>query len=1070
MDKQKRNPDRDFIKVNQILGQQASIGFIPANQILPWIALTLIAYLLTNFFLSLGMPAFFLTAFWLVVSWWLLTGKRPHLFTDRFRRPPGHEWCNAGRLYVPLTASKRRELFGDSSHQVNNKSKLKPIIISKPRGKGRYKFMPFENEADICCLVEIQKKDRKVSGILLRKGQTYQVVFAFRVKGLHDILYSHEVSAAAQNLEAGFKELPKGEKLTLYCGCHSLDQDRQSELDLAAQNCRFPAISVLIRNEQKRIQELKRAGQRQEWEQILFCTWTANEKAQGQNRDALGKTIDWVTNRWSSFWGTLSGNNLTASEQFYTQLLLKAFESGMIHWEVLLSTKMNLQIRPLQTEEIWHWLWQRFNDTPAPDVPQVLRLVETRNGFKLQEEIRNEKHITSLLIQGEKGRTACPEHRSSPDRVYLTGKGKEVGVLTMFEPPPGWSSIRQQLRFVWDIMSNSYIKDTEAWIELTPGNKFVAIDNLRRISKQSKAARQRSVKKGQGRDVGAELKQQESFEAQARLLQGTKPLKVGAAFLVYRNNVEDLNNACSVLANSFGSAKVIRERNIAWEIWLQTLPITFKWLLHSSQSLSERRLTLDSTTVSGVVPLTIPRSIDNRGIEFISHRGGKPLYVDIMHSDTRRALLVGESGSGKSILGCRFAIEALAYNIPVVGMDISSGGESTFKTFIELLGDDGAYYDISSGSSNLMEPPDLRKFDKKERSRRKESWKESLRRALLAIAMGKIKAPHLQQRVDSILIRMLDVFLKDPEIIKRYNEAFTGGWKSDKWQQMPTLSDLLRFCSRERLNLKNFEDLDKAAINQIHSQISALLASRLGKAVSRPSTFSPNPAIKFFALSGLGNENDAYILAINAHAACMRNALSHPKSLFIGDELSVLFHKEGFANMVGELCATGRKDGISLCLITQDYDTICDASAGAQIMQNMTYKLSGRLTNAGVAAAQRYLNYPPAIISANATESFIPKRSGLYSTWLIEAGGRFWRSRYYPGEMTLACVANHNEEKAARQRVLVQYPNDLIGQLKGLQAFTQAYIPALKDGRGFKHLGRQQDFKNSRNKNFSHVA
>ena len=31
-----RDPEKDFIRVNKILGKQASIGFIPANQILPW--------------------------------------------------------------------------------------------------------------------------------------------------------------------------------------------------------------------------------------------------------------------------------------------------------------------------------------------------------------------------------------------------------------------------------------------------------------------------------------------------------------------------------------------------------------------------------------------------------------------------------------------------------------------------------------------------------------------------------------------------------------------------------------------------------------------------------------------------------------------------------------------------------------------------------------------------------------------------------------------------------------------------------------------------------------------------
>jgi hypothetical protein len=88
-------------------------------------------------------------------------------------------------------------------------------------------------------------------------------------------------------------------------------------------------------------------------------------------------------------------------------------------------------------------------------------------------------------------------------------------------------------------------------------------------------------------------------------------------------------------------------------------------------------------------------------------------------------------------------MESLASNIPLVGMDISSSGNSTFKTEIELLSDQGAYYDISSGSSNLLETTDISRFDKLERDRRMESWKKFIRRALSAISMGKIHNPHL---------------------------------------------------------------------------------------------------------------------------------------------------------------------------------------------------------------------------------------------------------------------------------------------------------------------------------------
>nr|WP_236117274.1 hypothetical protein [Hassalia byssoidea] len=1061
--------NREFIKVNRILGKQASIGPIPAEQLLPWIAIIVVCYVLTNGLLSLGMGWFFATSFWLIISWWILTGKQPHQFLDRWRNPPGTEWCNSNSIYISPIPEYRpwwvRRRYSDSQVQI----RFKPLIVPNQYG-GKSKLMPFQNEVNICCIAEIKKDDREVAALLLDKGNSqYQLVFGFRIAGLHDILHENEVSEFAHSIEEGLKELPPGEKITFCTGCSSdhtesyslqtgstkgVPHKRQTPLTALADDCHLKPVSVLLRNEQLRVEQLKEAGSRQIWNQIAFCTWTSDDDCSYKQKDFVGGLIEKCRKFGSWAVEQITGNKRIYQEEFFKKLLLQGFQQGFIQWELLLNTKIGLEVTPCSATDLWQWLWNRFNEGAAPPIPQVITLKETETGLELTETLTTDKHICTLLIEGQQGRSACPEHRGDNDRVYLTGKSKVCGVMVVTDPPVGWSNAQDQLKWVWKILASSYVHDTEAWVEISRSNDFLIQDNLARQAKQSKTARTLAITKGQGRDIGAEIKQEESFEAQRRLYEGTKALHCAPVFLVYRHSAQELTHACNLLANSFETAKVIRERNIAWEIWLQTLPITCKWLLHGG-NLSERRITLDTHTVAGIMPLTVPKDIDKQGVEFLTSRGGKPIYVDLFHQQIGRALITGTSGSGKSVLGWRFALEALANNIPVVGMDISASGNSTFKTAIELLGEQGAYYDISSGSSNLLEPPDLRRFDKSERERRMESWKDFIRKALTAIAMGKVENPHLAQRVDALLIKALDVFLKDPEIIARYNRAFEMGWLSPEWQQIPTLPDFVKFCTRERLNLRSFEEIDRLALNQIQNQVSALLASRLGKAIARPSTFSPIPAVKFFALSGLSNEQDAYLMAINAHTACIRNALSHPKSLFIGDELSVLLRKDGFAQIIGETCATGRKEGIAVLLLSQDPDTICECSTGAQIMQNMTYRITGRITSSGVASFQRYLGYPVKIISQNATEAFLPRTSDLYSCWLVETGGRFWRTRFYPGEMMLASVANNQDEREARERVMAQYPNTPKGNLLGLRTFTDAYIPALKENRGFQHIGRE---------------
>jgi hypothetical protein len=142
-------------------------------------------------------------------------------------------------------------------------------------------------------------------------------------------------------------------------------------------------------------------------------------------------------------------------------------------------------------------------------------------------------------------------------------------------------------------------------------------------------------------------------------------------------------------------------------------------------------------------------------------------------------------------------------------------------------------------------------------------------------------------------------------------------------------------------------------------------------------------------------------------------------------------------------------------LLAQDPDTICECSAGAQIMQNLNYRITGRITTSGISSFQRYLSYPAPLISENATEAFLPRRSDLYSCWLLELGGRFWRTRFYPGELMLASVANNQDEREARDRVMARYPATAKGRLLGLKAFADEYIPALREGKGLAHIGSE---------------
>ena len=323
-------------------------------------------------------------------------------------------------------------------------------------------------------------------------------------------------------------------------------------------------------------------------------------------------------------------------------------------------------------------------------------------------------------------------------------------------------------------------------------------------------------------------------------------------------------------------------------------------------------------------------------------------------------------------------------------------------------------------------------------------WKNFMRSTLVGIAMGQLDDPSLKQRCEGLINRILKLFLNDPRIKKRYRVAFQGGWKSDAWQEIPTLSDILPFCSPGLLGIDD-DELSRRALHQIKSQIQGLLDSALGDAVGRPSSYSPSPMMKFFALGGLSGKYESYVLSMSAYASCMRTMLAYPKSLFIGDELSVLFQRPGFSELVGELCAVGRKQGIAMLLLSQDPNGICNSAAGAQISQNLGYRITGSITATAAASFQHFFDYSDSQIRPLSTESYLPNPTEMCSYWLVEKGGRFWNASYYPAPMLLAAVVNSPEETAARSRILSRYPATIPGQLQGLKAFSDKYLQVIQE-------------------------
>lgn len=1046
--------DRDPITINKLLGKRASIGPIPASQVVPWMILGTLSYFIFRMMMGASYTSWGIAWAWLAGSYWALTGDRSYRFFKRWVNPPGENWINGETVFIPVTEPglwKRKQRETLRMLRVSRKNKT-------------YRFAPFQDFSHLHSIAEIQLGGHTFACLLLYNPKTRQwsAQIPFKFEGLHPQLYRHEVEASIEGLQRCMSELFDNEFLTFHMSCRSDTQQRALELEQLAKQSSLPLISVLLLNEQQRVKELSAQGTRQVWDQTIWASWTMRQSLQGQT-DFLGKFVRSVVNSWNSMVRSFVGTDQVYFQDFYAKLARQIYEHGYLAWRNLIETKADLKVHPMTGEELYRWLWYRFNSNPYASMPAIIRVTEGPQGLVQNIPRAGQKDIISRLIQGgQDGKTSCPEHNKQRGYIYL---GDRVGKVVVLEDPPAqWRSARDALRWWWGRLSATYVQDTEVVVQITPRERWIVQDELEKMNRQSFTQRRRAFEEGTGKVVHANLQDEHTSDALRKILEGHKPIYCAPILILWRRTERECDEAAVQLCHAFESANAIIEADIAWRVWVETLPINDFVLLTQYAAFSERRITLDSETITGFLPLTCPRPLDQRGVEFLTRQGGRPVYVD-MFSQPERLIITGATGSGKSVLGFRFVENALALGIPVVGLDLSTGGNSTFQQAIELLGADvAAYVDILQSRLNLLEPPDIRGLPPKLQIQRFKRWKDFIRQAIVSVAMAQIDKPELLERVDSIVLRLIEVFFSDVEIIERYNDAFEYGWRSPQWQQMPTGHDLLKFCSKEKLGLDSYEAIDAAAINQILNQFGAkLIDPNIGDVIGKPSSVSPSPLITFYALSGLQNDTNSFIMAISAQMACLRNALSHPRSLFVGDEMSVLLSKRGFADLVGEQFATGRKEGLSILLLAQDMDAIVDCSASAKILANLSTLITGLVNHGATLPYIERLGFPPEIIHQNATEDFRGNRAEMCSRWLIARNGRYWDVDFAAPPMMLGALANAEDEKLARQRIFAQYPKDVLGGLNALKRFTEEYVQTLRGSKSLRDIGLS-DFERFRQK------
>jgi hypothetical protein len=886
-------------------------------------------------------------------------------------------------------------------------------------GNKRYQFKPFEDESDLECICRLALRGRDVGAYLLRQGKKFSLVFGFRTEGLHTLLLQGQAEVALARLEEGLKGFRPGDRLRIHLRSFSQDGDRQSELaDLIHPEQNLESQFLLL-SQQRSTRELTQIGERQPKEIYLFATYTI---APGErSKDQIEKSLAWFIHQYDTFKGLREKREQT----HYQELLTRGFSDGYLHWEQQLNTRMGLQATPMTADDLWGYLWSQFNHGSAPAIPQYLELQEEQ----LTEVIHDEHHAMSVVIRGEAGR---PNHPKA-DREWVRVKNKFVGAVVLESKPPGFVSPEHQLYYLWQVISQ--FPDCEFVCELGAADRTMARMTLQRLTRQSYTAIHRATAY-KDVDVASQMRAKKGVEAQEKIYEGSLPIWVSVIALVHRDDPLMLAEVCQKLTNAFPQGDFIRETEVAWQLWLRSLPVVDGNLLHDG-----RRQMYLTNEAPGLMPLACTKPVDSKGLELLTRQGNMPLHIDFV-TKHRGILIFGETRSGKSVLASEIFVWAIANGMNVISLDYPKpDGTTTYTDLVKFFGDAGAYFDIGSESNNLFQIPDLRHLAEKQRSERLDDYKEFLVKALNTMVMGTETEGQLGKRVHTVLWQGLAAFFADSSLQERYDRAFESGFSSDDWFKMPTLVDFVEMVRHLDLGVES--ESVKDAIATIILELQGWLTSRVGKAISQPSTIRTDAKLTVFALRNVGDNIEAAVLALSAQSMAFRKALEVTDSLLAIDESPILFKYNGIAQIIGQVCANGAKSGIRPLIIGQDPDTIANSIAGSQIFQNLNTRIIGAIQPNSLPSYQRLFGYDPAALMPNTDESFRTDPIRLCSHWLLDADARLVECSHHPSPELLGAVANNQKEQRARHRVLAQYGN----KFEGYAAFAKAYAATVRSGK-----------------------
>ncbi len=464
---------------------------------------------------------------------------------------------------------------------------------------------------------------------------------------------------------------------------------------------------------------------------------------------------------------------------------------GFTRWRRWLSNQIGLNITPMTFEEMIDADYRRFNHFPrSRPMPYVTCDVKTQ---QLSEKTTTLDPRTLLLA----------EEVPVAERNFIKNKGEYTGVLVLADKPdvPD-DDPASSLFYLLDILSKESLYNFEFFTQIRRGNNKLLKDKLNSVTKQAQNASKEAAKSG-NIDVGASIATEEAVESQASLYRQSEPFHTGTVVLLHRPTKRGLDRACADFRSYFRrDGWMVREEEYAHRIWLETFP-TLMWESLLGKPFNRHR-TYVTEELPRILPLVFNRSRATKGFEFIASEGGTPIFFDLYQRPIRTGICAA-SESGKTMLLSDILVQSLPYNMASTVLEVPrADGTGSFDALCDYLPDYCAYLDTGDLEKglNMCEPPDLRGFSVKQQTERLDAFKKDLVDLLSNMVLGFKPNAALNinpDSVHSILGLAVNAFYEDLEIRQRFAMAFSQGFGSLEWRNMPVFTDFIPFCSLERL-------------------------------------------------------------------------------------------------------------------------------------------------------------------------------------------------------------------------------------------------------------------------------